>query len=88
MSKRISRRPQNTKPPLKVMYEGQVCPDGVVLNVNWDALQVGMSLFIPAINLVNLDKQVQEIARNRMIRLKGYERIEGGKLGIRFWRIL
>ena len=70
------------------MYEGQVCPDGVVLNVNWDALQVGMSLFIPAINLVNLDKQVQEIARNRMIRLKGYERIEGGKLGIRFWRIL
>jgi hypothetical protein len=47
-----------------------------------------MSVFIPAINLARLNKQMQTIANIKRIQLKGYERIEAGKLGMRFWRIL
>jgi hypothetical protein len=70
------------------MHLGQVCPDGVVINVNWDNLHVGMSIFIPAVNLSRLSKQMQSIAKVKGITLKGFDRIEGGKLGMRFWRIV
>jgi hypothetical protein len=70
------------------MREDQVCPDGVVININWGRFDIGMSVFIPAINLVVLNKQMQTIANLKRITLKGYERIEAGKLGMRFWRIL
>jgi hypothetical protein len=73
---------------LKVMRDGQVCPDGVVIGINWRALDIGMSFFVPAVNLLILNKQVQTIADDKNITLKGYERIENGKLGMRFWRIL
>ena len=78
----------NTRQLLKVMREGQVCPDGVVIDVNWDAMTVGMSLFVPAVNLAELDKQVKKVANRRKITVKGVERIENGKLGMRFWRLL
>jgi hypothetical protein len=70
------------------MREGQICPDGVVININWQALDIGMSFFVPAVNLSTLSKQVQSIANDKNLTLKGYERIENGKLGMRFWRIL
>ena len=79
---------QRTKPLLKVMHLGQVCPDGVVIDVNWDNLHVGMSVFIPAVNLSRLDKQMQIVANKKKVKLKGFDRIENGKLGMRFWRIL
>ena len=44
------------------MRLGQVCPDGVVIDVNWDKFEIGSSVFIPAINLVELEKQVKKIA--------------------------
>lgn len=71
-----------------MMIEGQICPDGVVININWDAFVVGSSIFIPAIDLSRLKKQIQTIAKDKKIELKGVERIEAGKLGMRFWRIL
>ena len=50
--------PQNIKLPLKVIREeGQVCPDGVVIKINWNDFVVGASLFIPAINLTELNKR-------------------------------
>lgn len=83
-----SPQQRSTKLPLKVMYKGQVCPDGAVIGINWDAFEVGMSVFIPAVNLSMLNKQMQNIANDRSITLKGIERIENSKLGMRFWRIL
>jgi hypothetical protein len=70
------------------MHPDELCPDGVVINVNWDALKVGMSFFVPAVNLTMLKKHVQNVARHRLITLKGFERIENQKLGMRFWRVL
>lgn len=65
-----------------------MCPDGVVIAINWDKFVVGASVFIPAINLTELNKQMQIIANEKEIKLKGFDRIEAGKLGMRFWRIL
>lgn len=70
------------------MYPEQVCPDGVMMEPNWDSMDVGMSMFIPAVNLPMLSKQVQTIADARGWKIKGLERIEHGKLGMRFWRVL
>ena len=86
--KKTSQQPQSTKPLLKVMRLGQVCPDGVVIDVNWDKFEIGSSVFIPAINLVELEKQVKKIAIKKDFQIKSAERIEKGKLGMRFWRIL
>jgi len=71
-----------------VMHLGQVCPDGIVIDVNWDSFQVGMSVFIPAVNLSRLKKQMQAIAKSKEMQIKGFDRIESKKLGMRFWRIL
>jgi hypothetical protein len=70
------------------MRDGQICPDGVVININWGGFDVGMSVFIPAVNLAKLNKQMQTAANNKDMKLKGFERIENSRLGIRFWRIL
>ena len=70
------------------MRLGQVCPDGVVIDVNWDKFEIGSSVFIPAINLFELEKQVKKIAIKKDFQIKSAERIEKGKLGMRFWRIL
>jgi hypothetical protein len=70
------------------MKLGQVCPDGVVIDINWDDFEVGMSVFIPAVNLTRLNKQMQTIAKTKGIQVKGFDRIENKKLGMRFWRIV
>ena len=47
-----------------------------------------MSVFIPAINLSRLNKQMQAIAKAKGLQIKGFDRIENKKLGMRFWRIV
>jgi hypothetical protein len=46
-----------------------------------------MSIFIPAVDTNKLKGQVERLAYKRDFRVKGIERIEGGLLGMRFWRI-
>lgn len=72
-------------PPSKL--NGRICPDGKYIYVNWEALTVGASVFIPAVNMNELKKQIRAIALARNIKIRGVERIESGKLGMRFWRI-
>jgi hypothetical protein len=86
--KKKSQPQHNIKPLLKVMREGQLCPDGVVIDINWGAFEIGTSVFIPAVNLTRLKKQMQTIAKRKQMQIKGFDRIESGKLGMRFWRIL
>jgi uncharacterized protein YfaT (DUF1175 family) len=66
----------------------QLSPDGVRIKINWEQFVVGSSIFVPAINLVKLNKQMQDVARFKEIQVKGFDRIENGKLGMRFWRVL
>lgn len=68
--------------------EGEINPDGVPITVVWSALVVGASVFIPAVNITRLAKQMNAAAAKRKMTLKWFERIENGKLGARFWRVL
>ena len=63
-------------------------PDGVPITVFWHELVVGASIFIPAINMTKLIKQMYTEAKLKEMRLVGRERSEGGKIGVRFWRVV
>lgn len=63
-------------------------PDGVPIFLNWNNLVVGTSVFIPALNMRLLKRQMTKEAAWRQVHVVGMERIEGGKLGMRFWRVL
>lgn len=63
-------------------------PDGLPIVVLWDQFVVGSSVFIPAINTNKLINQMRSVARGHQITLRAVERIENGRLGVRFWRVL
>lgn len=65
----------------------KLCPDGVQIKIDWDAFEPGTSVFIPAINTDKLRYQMTTTAKDKGLKIKGFERIEGGLLGMRFWRI-
>lgn len=47
-----------------------------------------MSVFVPALNLKKLKSQLRQVARRKNWRLEFKGRVEGGKLGLRIWRIV
>jgi hypothetical protein len=67
---------------------GEINPDGVPIIVLWADLPIGASVFIPAINIMKLVRQMRRAANLRKMHLQWAERIENGKLGARFWRVL
>lgn len=72
----------------KVPKIGDLYPDGVTISVDWDAMGVDMSVFIPCINTEEAKKQVDKLARKRGWKVKYQPRIEDGKFGVRVWRTL
>ena len=77
---------QHQVPPS--LHEDALYPDGVSVVLDWDAFAVGTSVFIPAINHTKLTVQIQKVAKRKGMTLKGFTRIEAGKYGVRFWRML
>lgn len=73
---------------VRYQLQSPIQPDGVPIFVAWHDLAIGTSVFIPAINLTKLRKQMTKEAERRGFRVVGWERIESGKLGMRFWRVL
>lgn len=65
-----------------------VAPDGLPIVIEWEMLEVGTSVFIPAVNLTKLLLQVQDVTKRKRMTVKGYPRIEAGKYGMRFWRVV
>ena len=63
-------------------------PDGIPIAVHWHSMVIGSSVFIPAINMARLIKQMKKEAKRRGMHLVHIERIESRKLGVRFWRVL
>jgi len=78
--------PHRTKVPHKKTKE-TLRPDGVLIKIDWDTFDPGSSVFIPAVNTDKLHNQMMSRARDKGMKIKGFERIEGGLLGMRFWRI-
>ena len=66
----------------------EINPDGVPIAEVSESLVIGASVFIPAVNMTALIRQMRVAARKRNMTLKHAERIESGKLGVRFWRVL
>jgi hypothetical protein len=51
-------------------------------------MDIGTSVFIPALNHIKLTRQVLNASKYNSMTLKGFSRIEAGKYGMRFWRVL
>ena len=62
-------------------------PDGVELRVDWWGVELGMSVFFPAVRTDLLIAALRIIAELTDYELVWRERVEGGKLGVRVWRI-
>lgn len=65
-----------------------LAPDGVLILVDWDNFVVGSSVFIPAINTTELIAQFYEVSDTYKWYIEHRFRIENGKQGIRFWRLV
>lgn len=65
-----------------------LAPDGVHIRVAWDKFVPGASVFVPCINTVECVRQFYEIAQHRDWTIDTRIGIEGGRWGVRFWRVL
>lgn len=74
------------KHPVLRTYD--LAPDGIRLVVEWDGMVVGASIFVPCINTKKAIYQAKRITTEKGWGITGKTRIEGGKLGVRIWRVL
>jgi hypothetical protein len=61
--------------------------EGVPVEIEWHAMKLGSSFFIPALDTEPLIEQILVEAKQHRIKLIHKETIENQKIGIRFWRI-
>ena len=63
-------------------------PDGVPIDVAWSEFGIGSSVFIPAINTTKLLNQIRRVASYHHWEIQHRVHSEGGKWGVRVWRVL
>jgi hypothetical protein len=61
--------------------------EGIPVAIEWHAMVLGASFFIPALDTGPLIEAILYNSRQLDMKLKYKEKIENGLLGIRFWRI-
>ena len=61
--------------------------EGIPVVIEWHAMKLGASFFIPALDTEPLTLQILREAKKRRFKLVHKEVIENGKIGLRFWRI-
>jgi len=61
-------------------------PDGVPLFVDWDAMHVGCSVFVPSINTSSTITQVKGVFARRGWQIRVVITAERYILGVRIWR--
>lgn len=71
---------------MKILRTYDLAPDGVRIEVNWDSMGIGTSIFIPCINTEDAIKEVNRICTEKGWEITSRVRIENGCLGVRFWR--
>lgn len=62
--------------------------DGVTYEIDWDAVKVGDSFFVPCVNTTSLNMQMSNRAKKLRWEITFDIRPEGGKWGVRYWRTL
>lgn len=71
----------------KRLHNTDLAPDGVRIIIDWKKLVLGASIFIPAVNTPELVMQFKN-AMPEDWKIEYRNRIENGKWGVRFWRML
>jgi hypothetical protein len=86
---------KKSKPPKAVSphhnfsyYPDSIAPDGLIIFLDMQQFEVGMSMFVPAIKLQTARKQIKKLTKEKGWEVSFADRIEDGKLGVRFWRLL
>lgn len=74
--------------PLSQTPSRVINPDGVPISILWERFTVGSSVFVPAVNTHKLQVQMRLVAKECGMTLQAAERIENGRLGVRFWRVV
>ena len=71
-----------------VLRVHDINPDGIRVVINWDALVVGASMFIPCINTNQATQQLTTITDKKGWKTTTKVTVESGKLGVRMWRTM
>lgn len=71
---------------MTVLRKHDLSPDGIRVTVEWSAMQVGTSIFIPCINTELAKKQVKQVFLSKEWQFLAKVRVETGYLGLRVWR--
>ena len=72
----------------RVLKTNQLCPDGVMIDVDLTFMCVGASFFIPCLDLPLAQQQAKDIGRQHGWKFNTRPVIEEGVQGIRVWRML
>lgn len=78
-------------PPRSYKYRVRIddlAPDGVPIRVLWDKFVPGASIFVPCVNTLECVRQLHEIGTTYDWTLDYRTVIEGGRWGVRVWRVL
>jgi len=73
---------------MKILRTFEIAPDGVRVTINWDNMHIGTSIFVPCINTEVAIQEVTKICTEKGWDIESRLRVEGGCLGVRFWRKL
>jgi hypothetical protein len=71
----------------RIKYD-DLSPDHVRIVIDWENFVTGASVFVPAVNVTELILQFYELAHKKKIQVEHRVRVENGKWGVRFWRLV
>lgn len=61
---------------------------GKKVRIDWEKMRVGMSVFVPGLDPLNLKSQALAIGRKHHYTLVIHTRVEKSIVGVRIWRVL
>lgn len=64
-----------------------IAPDGEEIIVDWWTMAVGMSIFIPCLDFQQALDEFNAVCDRMDWQFEYVVRIEGDKIGVRFWRL-
>jgi hypothetical protein len=70
----------------KVLKIDDLNPDGLRITVDWSAMDIGYSVFIPCVNTEKAKDQIKNVAKMKYWTVETRVVEENGKLGLRTWR--
>jgi len=61
-------------------------PDGVLVTINWEIMDVGWSFFLPCLDVEKAQMQLKDVEKLKNWKFKTQTCVENKKLGLRVWR--